>query len=354
MEQQIWLEREAIQEGNVGDNSYWQLDQAVARKSILKISQIRLVEQRWHFEVGIEEDTSRFLSHCECILSKTTPPVDGVWAGRCKTVPIDYWLNDNTFIADRTWKPPRRLVDHKRLDLYFDDKHCSQWLDNVRKLCGVPADHSARWLFDLIAEEPTRNQVETICRARDRPSEEVRTLLRQVQAPLNARQQFALEQALKHRLLLIQGPPGTGKTKLCAALAYLLMRIGLLLVTASSNAAVDNVLARLESEYPDCMPNTVRSGRREKPGAAGQRRSVEVFAKKWYEPTSRRFAEHCREHMEDFLAHFVTLASLDLRVKKNVPYASVLNDESAQCPEAETLAAVIRVAARLYLVGDHK
>ncbi len=57
MEQLIWLEREAIQEGNVGDNSYWQLDEAVARKSILKISQIRLVEQRWHFEVGIEEDT---------------------------------------------------------------------------------------------------------------------------------------------------------------------------------------------------------------------------------------------------------------------------------------------------------
>jgi hypothetical protein len=46
MEQLIWLEREAIQEGNVGDNSYWQLDEAVARKSILKISQIRLVEQR--------------------------------------------------------------------------------------------------------------------------------------------------------------------------------------------------------------------------------------------------------------------------------------------------------------------
>ncbi len=251
-----------------------------------------------------------------------------MWTYRYKTVPIDYWLNDNTFIADRTWRPPPHLEKYTRLDLYFDDRHCSQWLGNVQRLCGLPAGHSARWLFDLIAKEPTRNQVESICRALDEPSEEVMTLLRVVEAPLNEQQQrLALQQALKHRLLLIQGPPGTGKTKLCAALAYLLMRIGLLLVTASSNAAVDNVLARLESEYPDCMPNTVRSGRREKLGAVGERRSVEVFAKKWYEPTSMKFVEHCRAYMEHFLAHFVTLASLDLRLKKDVLYASVLNDE---------------------------
>ena len=58
--------------------------------------------------------------------------------------------------------------------------------------------------------------------------------------------------------------------------------------------------------------------------------------------------------MERFRVHFVTLASLDLRLKKDFRYVSVLNDEAAQCPEVETLAAVLRVAGRLFLVGDHK
>ena len=52
--------------------------------------------------------------------------------------------------------------------------------------------------------------------------------------------------------------------------------------------------------------------------------------------------------------HFVTLASLDLRLPEDFRYASILNDEAAQCPELETLAAVIRVAGRLFLIGDHK
>ena len=52
--------------------------------------------------------------------------------------------------------------------------------------------------------------------------------------------------------------------------------------------------------------------------------------------------------------HFVALASLDLRLPKDVLYPSILNDEAAQCPELETFAAVHRIARCLILVGDLK
>ncbi len=135
MEQLIGLERDAIHEGDIRSDSYWESDEAVARKSVLTVSRIRSVGQRWFFEVG-SEDASRFSLGCECILSKTSPNVDGVWAGhRYETVGIAAWQGRNTFIAEATWKPPEDLDAYKRLDLHCDDTQCWQWLVNVEKLC---------------------------------------------------------------------------------------------------------------------------------------------------------------------------------------------------------------------------
>ena len=52
--------------------------------------------------------------------------------------------------------------------------------------------------------------------------------------------------------------------------------------------------------------------------------------------------------------HFVALASLDLRLPKDVLHPSILNDEAAQCPELETFAAVHRIAGYFIFVGDLK
>ncbi len=68
-----------------------------------------------------------------------------------------------------------------------------------------------------------------------------------------------------------------------------------------------------------------------------------------------RGLKNCKNQvMKRFGVHFVTLASLDLRLPKDALYSSILNDEVAQWSELETLAAVYRVAGCLFLVGDHK
>ena len=126
------------------------------------------------------------------------------------------------------------------------------------------------------------------------------------------------------------------------------MRIGSLLVTASSNAAVDNFLARLERDHPHCLPETVRSGKADKFSALGRERFVETLAVQegWY-GRSANLTKNCKNQvMKRFGVHFVTLASLDLRVPEDFLYASILNDEAAQCPELETLVAVHMVARR--------
>ncbi len=56
------------------------------------------------------------------------------------------------------------------------------------------------------------------------------------------------------------------------------MPIGSLLVTASFNAAVDNVLARLERDHSHCLPETVRSGKADKFMELGRERFVETLA----------------------------------------------------------------------------
>ncbi|KAG0434637.1 Regulator of nonsense transcripts 1 like protein, partial [Dictyocoela muelleri] len=64
---------------------------------------------------------------------------------------------------------------------------------------------------------------------------------------INSSQKIAVESALKRSLTLIQGPPGTGKTSTSAVIVYHLVKQnkGKVLVTASSNTAVDNLTDRI-------------------------------------------------------------------------------------------------------------
>ena len=144
---------------------------------------------------------------------------------------------------------------------------------------------------------------------------------------------------------------------MCSSLVRLLMLIGSLLVTASSNAAVDNVLARLERDHPHCLPETVRSGEADKFSELGRERFVETLAvqEMGYSQSANNLVKNCKNQvMKRFGVHFVTLASLDLRLPKDFLHPSIPNDEAGQCSELETLAAVHRVAGCLILVGDHK
>ena len=74
---------------------------------------------------------------------------------------------------------------------------------------------------------------------------------------LNIYQKEAIQNALKNELFLIHGPFGTGKTTVLVYLILELIKKGKkILVTADSNAAVDNIVEKL-SKYTQ---NFVRIG----------------------------------------------------------------------------------------------
>ena len=66
-------------------------------------------------------------------------------------------------------------------------------------------------------------------------------------ADLNEPQRDALERVLGSSVQLVWGPPGTGKSRLVARAALELARRGRVLVTATTNGAVDEIAGRLAS-----------------------------------------------------------------------------------------------------------
>ena len=76
--------------------------------------------------------------------------------------------------------------------------------------------------------------------------------------PINESQAGGLLHAVQRRLSVVQGPPGTGKTTFAAAL-FLLLRIlahkqkwkEKILLTASGNVAVDNLVKRIRDIIQD-------------------------------------------------------------------------------------------------------
>ena len=77
-------------------------------------------------------------------------------------------------------------------------------------------------------------------------------------ADLNPPQLEALERLLGSDVQLVWGPPGTGKSRLVARAALELGRRGRVLVTATTNGAVDEIAARLARLAP---PETLRANR---------------------------------------------------------------------------------------------
>lgn len=104
-----------------------------------------------------------------------------------------------------------------------------------------------------------------------------------VQPSLADDQKKAVQRALAaEHLFLLQGPPGTGKTTVIVEIILQELRRNQdarILVSSQSNTAVDNVLEGLETHRPGL--NTVRLGRQDKIGKAGEAHSVAQALDRW-------------------------------------------------------------------------
>jgi hypothetical protein len=128
----------------------------------------------------------------------------------------------------------------------------------------------------LKRDSPLSRYVRGLVSERDAPRTE-RCLGRFTPSGLTPHQRAALELSLDRRLCAIQGPPGTGKTtliinrvadalvrKVLPLLDGHAMGDGVLVITSTNNAAVDNVTSVLGSALgPDRLPLALRAGSRD-------------------------------------------------------------------------------------------
>ncbi len=143
--------------------------------------------------------------------------------------------------------------------------HVGEWLGE--RLAGAELEFDATWLLrelserlaDL-AEDTDAFHPETVLGLLGRrPPRLGRTApALESSADLNAPQREALERLLGSEVQLVWGPPGTGKSRLVAHAALELAREGRVLVTTTTNGAVDEVAARLSAILD---PEALASGR---------------------------------------------------------------------------------------------
>lgn len=166
----------------------------------------------------------------------------------------------------------------------------------------------------------------------------------------NSQQQRGIQKALAtDSVACLQGPPGTGKTRVIIELIRRLNYMGQrVLVTAETNAAVDNILVGASSEgdlddrslhYYAEQDNRLDVGRViTRPGA------VDPFALKEYHGDSW-------DDKSVVLATNNSAAKLCDATQTRFHWAIV--DEATQATKASTLIPMVR-ANRTILVGDHK
>ncbi|CAG8483906.1 5460_t:CDS:2 [Diversispora eburnea] len=168
---------------------------------------------------------------------------------------------------------------------------------------------------------------------------------------LNLSQQTAVYQAENRNLTLWQGPAGTGKTK---SIFQLILRLldrnpSLpILVTAATNAAVDNVALLLvahggiemirigdkSSIHPNLLSITLEAGL---DGAVRR-----IHSKK------------SKELLKDAKVIFATCVGCGTTLLDKKKYDFVIVDEASQVAEPTCLIPLAKDCARFVLVGDHK
>jgi len=153
---------------------------------------------------------------------------------------------------------------------------------------------------------------------------------------LNASQFQALFMACTQRITLIQGPPGTGKTTTAVQIVSAMVQYNLvdlpLLVTADSNAAVDNLVRGIGKHGL----HVVRVGRPE-----SIRDDVKQYA------LDGRWKDLKKAEVVCATCIGVSATTLD-----KVRFGTVLIDECTQAAESAALVPIARGCQQVILIGD--
>lgn len=203
--------------------------------------------------------------------------------------------------------------------------------------------------------------------------------LKNVSAPnlpaLNHSQAHAVRTALQRPLTLIQGPPGTGKTVTCASIVYHLAQRGPVLVTASSNVAVDHLTEKIHLSGLRVVRITAKA--RETLESSVSFLSLHVQARtiskdseldrlyKLKSEVGQLSQKDERKYLElQKKAEKLVLDSAqvicctctgagDPRVFSR-RFSSVLIDEATQATEPESLIPLVHGVKQIIMVGDHR
>lgn len=180
-----------------------------------------------------------------------------------------------------------------------------------------------------------------------------------VTLPLTDAQLAAVRAANAQRVSIIQGPPGTGKTHTIAAIVESWLNAdpdSMILVTAESNSATDNLLRTFTRLGIDAV----------RTGAGGDPLLTNTALTKLFpeykeildNPEHERYASVQRDLMTKAVGYrrvvITTCMSSANRMLGDLSFDKLVIDECTQAIEPNTLVPVGRMCSRLVLIGDHK
>lgn len=193
---------------------------------------------------------------------------------------------------------------------------------------------------------------------------------------LNISQTNAVRSVLQRPLSLIQGPPGTGKTVTSATIIYHLSKLNKkkILVCAPSNVAVDHLAAKLDSlglsvvrltaklrEDVESSISHLSLHNLVNKGAKGELKNLIKLKNELgelSESDSRQLFKLSRSREAKVLNKCdvvcCTCVGAGDRRLLDIPFRTVLIDESTQASEPEILIPIVQGAKQVILVGDHQ
>lgn len=195
-------------------------------------------------------------------------------------------------------------------------------------------------------------------------------------AELNISQTNAVRAVLQRPLSLIQGPPGTGKTVTSATIVYHLSKLHKkkILVCAPSNVAVDHlaeklhllglsvvrIVAKLREDVESSASNLALHNILNK-RAKGELKSLIKLKNELGELSAadaKIYTRLYRAKEAKILAKCdvvcCTCVGAGSYKLANIPFRTVLIDESTQASEPEVLIPIVKGAKQVILVGDHQ
>lgn len=174
---------------------------------------------------------------------------------------------------------------------------------------------------------------------------------------LNASQLRAVTAACEFKITLAWGPPGTGKTTTIVAIIkqweHMCQEDDVILVAASTNNAVDNVLEKYVLQSSVEAPSIVRvSPDSSELSKTGQRYWVGAFVEGDINESKPAMREAQRKIKEAKII-FTTCTGAGLGLLRKSSFAYVVIDEASQLTEPNCLIPLVKNCQRAVLVGDH-